>query len=293
MIFSLLFEYSLFKNGWNELWHVDTTDLTSAAQIGANMVNVARNIRAYETLLEAIRISQFQPGVTGPVSRLIGVGQRGTRPQSAPEQYSPIGTEAEDLVQTAADMLTSYMNNAQAVRKIRGLFDGDVTRDTSTGSGFPSAALRSALDQYVSYAAGASLGSLSFVPGGRDAIDFIEKSPNNPNNTFFSVPQLAGGLSVGDKVRFGRVPKTSFPWLKGVWTVAAAGITNFEIAFPYPYALPFATPGMYVAHVVYRVNPVLGWKFLEFGSRKTGRPTRLTRGRSSGVKYRRSLRVGP
>ncbi len=111
MIFTYVFEFALFKNGWQEIWHVDVPDLATAITRGNNFRQVMRNIRAYEVIIEGFRCSQFVLGANPRVGQLIAWADRGTRPRSGPDNFSPIGLEAEDLVSTAANMLTTYTNN--------------------------------------------------------------------------------------------------------------------------------------------------------------------------------------
>lgn len=105
--------------------------------------------------------------------------------------------------------------------------------------------------------------------------------------SFWTTPDL--GLSTGDRVLIGRTDRCQFPGLNGEWEIIDDTGDYYTIKYKWREAeLLIVAPEGAVARLVdYGQHLITGRSIYSVGTRDTGRPTKLSRGRSSGVSCRR------
>jgi hypothetical protein len=279
--FRVNFFFSEFKQGWVESWYLDGTSLgaiEAQADLLAPLLVAPRTIHCS---LDAFRIIQVDP----PLPRkglLDGFNEVGSRPDGV-----LLGSEAEDVTQTCAFFTAHCNDNTTRVVMLRGLADTDVIRGGAFGGGTPSPPVAGL---FATLAAGLSLGRWEMrhypVPPVGTPVTMIDADPANPQFTRITCA-VAPGYAVGDKVHFTGVPLPTVPWLKGQWIVKAVVGATFSISYLYPLALPTHPTKMESFETTYVYTTFSAWTFRDFRSRKTGRPTGLTRGRATGIRFRR------
>lgn len=283
-VFRGQFFFQEFAQGWTEEWHWGGTDITTAVSFFKSLSYALLLPRSSDTQLLALRASQVDPPVSRVTQRL-PINLPGQRPPKA-----ILGTGAEDVAGTCALMSGLYNDGSNRPTMIRGLADDDVTRDPNTGAAVPSPALSAALNSLAS-----TLASLSMAQRRQSKL-----APNVPvfsvqAGTVAGYTDLVGptnvSFAIGDHVKFTGVPLVVLPWLKGVWVLTATAPTLVSIAFPFNYKNPVNPIAMKCQLVSPLWTTFTSWQLTDFRSRKTGRPTALTRGRARGIPYRRSIRA--
>jgi len=98
------------------------------------------------------------------------------------------------------------------------------------------------------------------------------------------------GINAGDRIRISRINDCLIGGLNGDWDVMAEG-TGTNVILPKSWILPettVLTPDQGVIRKLsFQQRAVTGWNIHSTGSRDTGRPTTLSRGRSRGASCRR------
>lgn len=276
--FRVNFFFRQFKQGWTETWYWTGTDLASAGAAAQAAVIHIMAPRSTDTVLDAFKVVQVDPPIPR-VSLRIPSGQTGSR-----------AFGGEDVVTSSALMTANFNDNTQKPYLVRGLADGDVLRDPVTGAPTPTPNLIVTL---ADMATGLRAGGFT---GRRQSAAFplqivVQLGPNaNFGFTDINVIGLVG-ISLFDIVHFRGVPLVQVPWLRGNWTVWGLTATTISIQYPWKLATVIHPSSMLVQKVGYTYPGFLGWAFQDFRSRKTGRPTSLTRGRSRGITFRRSTRA--
>jgi hypothetical protein len=279
--FRVNFFFSEFKQGWVETWYIDQASLAAATVKGNLLAPILTGPRTIHTNCDAMRIIQVNP----PVPRrgaLVAINQTGSRPDGV-----PLFSEAEDVVQTCAFMQAQFLDGSKRTAMLRGLADTDVVRDPGTGRSLPTVALNGLLNvlQAQLSADNWELRRYASAIVGT-VVNKIDADPVNSQFTRLTGPG-SPAYNVGDPIHFTGVPLPQVPWLKGQWQVKATTLTSVSIAYVYPLGAPVLPLRMFQWPSQYTYVPFNGWTFRDFRTRKTGRPTGLTRGRSSGVSFRR------
>lgn len=277
------FFFREFAQGWTETYFKQGSSIDGVLAAFNDLVNGLIAIRADQVNLDSVRISQDQP-FAPRVARLVRINLSGARPVS-------MGAEAEDVAQTCEMLNVTAADGVIRAHMLRGLFDPDVQRDPIRGSAQPSAALVFA----NTYLRGKLLTNQICVrhydPTSPKIFVFAVGSATVPGFTSITLP-AGHGFSLGDRVRFLGVPLPKVPWLKGIWSVVGVGATFINIAYNYPLPAPLIPTSMFAVPVVFTYPTITDLSFIDFRSRKTGRPTSLTRGRSRGIPFRRASRAG-
>lgn len=293
MIFKGVYFFNLFQQGWTETLYVDQTDIGAAVSTLVQAVPPLLLTRHLDVAMPSLRVSKSVNGVGSRLSQLVPINQTGLRGNAL---LSP-PPSAEDVVQTAALVRCKMADGSNESRLWRGMSDEDVVRDAATGVSTPSAGLLSAIGAASGILSNLAVGGITQVT----PTSFVQVTGLSASVAPVGVTQVSGpnatGFKFGDQVRFKLVPKAKVPWLKGQWTVIAADTTSIYIGYPWQLSSALVPVGMQV----YKVNQALrrfflfptiqAIEFADFRSRKTGRPTALTRGRSSGIRFRTLARA--
>lgn len=282
-VFKGVYFFSQFKQGWTETYFKEGASLAEVQIPFVKLGNYITLMRAVQTTCDAVRMTLDQPPGSR-VSKLVPIGIPGSRVPGG-------GTEAEDIVGASELVRIGAVDGSSQPHMIRGLLDTDVVRRSTDGLAQPSGQLVTANNFFFS-----ALQTLQFAVRRYDRTQpriFVTAVGATTVPGFTSIGVSAGHpFTIGMTVRFNGVPLTKLPWLKGLWTVVGVGPTYFNIGFNYPLAAPLTPSQMYAIPVVYTYPLIASLDFLDFRTRKTGRPTAVSRGRSRGVPFRRSSRAG-
>jgi len=281
-VFKGTFFLRQYKQGWTENWYVTTNDADTATDRFSLLGQPLMKPRAYTTVLDGARIIQVDPP-NPRVSRRIAGGLTGTRGAGT----SATARDQADVANTAALMAGGFGEVLFRPNLIRGLWDADVGRLKDSGIGNPSPGLLSALknlaDSLVSLnAQGQKISTLAK----RVNVTEINDDPALPGFTRLIGPGIAD-FPVDSRVKFTGVPTKNVPWLKGLWRVVAAAAGSITIGYNYDREVGTFPGKMKAVQALYTYPSFTGWTFLDFRTRKTGRPFGLTRGRSRGIPFRR------
>lgn len=277
------FFFSQFKQGWTENWYIDKTSIGGAVASSQTLAPILISPRTVHTTLDAVRVVQVNPplprkGVLTPLN-LVGSRQDtifGTTPN-----------EAEDVAATCAFMAASFFDGSKRSVMLRGLADNDVARDPLTGRGTPSGPLNTLLNVLSGQLFLDAWEMRHYSPVDVPFQVFkVDADPANPQYTRITGPGVPP-YAIGDTIHFTGVPLPTLPWLKGQWIVKAGSANSLSIAYVYPLGAPTTPLRMFAYESIYVYTPYVSWTFRDFRTRKTGRPTVLTRGRSAGVSFRR------
>jgi len=278
--------FNQFNQGWTETWYTPASDISVASGIFVINAKPLVAFRHVDTLLVGVRTTQVLP-IAPRITRRFSLLYNGGRGTAG---LAPLGVTSEDLVGSSALMLAQFSDNTSRPYMLRGLEDQDVIRDPITGAGTPSAGLNAGIATLAKSLVNLNLGGQrqdTTIP--RQAVSSIQLSAT-PGQTQLFGPSNAN-FTVGDVVHFTGVPTVQTPWLKGKWSVIAVTANSISINYPYNLAAPVSPTSMFAQKVQYLYPGFLLWQFEDFRQRKTGRPTTLTRGRSRGIPFRRSIRV--
>jgi hypothetical protein len=281
--FRVNFFFSQFKQGWTENWYIDQNTMSLAVAQASTLAPYLVAPRSIHTVLDSARVVQVNP----PLPRkgtLVPLGLAGTRPDVL-ITLNP--NEQEDIVQTCAFMAAVFNDGAKRSVMLRGLSDNDVTRDALSGKGTPSPPLVNTLNTLSSALAFNNWEMRHYSPVDVPfSVYKVDADPANAQFTRITGPGIPPFASL-DTIHFTGVPLPTLPWLKGQWVVKAGTATSLSIGFVYPLGAPVLPLRMFAYESIYVYTNFVSWVFRDFRSRKTGRPTVLTRGRSAGVSYRR------
>jgi len=272
------FIFNQVKNGWTETWYLQGSDFTDATTKALRIAAALAVCRSIHTTLETVRVTQVDPQLLR-ISTLTTVNYAGLQPDSA--------AEAEDVVSTSAFNQGGFFDQSKRSVFLRGLSDLSVARDPNTGESKPLPAFLAALT--------AMKGVLISIPvlmrrqnTGNPLLQITKVQVDPVVNTWTQLVGPAQAFpAIGDTVKFTGYQSKILPWLKGNWIVQDRSGTSLTIAYPYNYATPFLPAKMRAEKVTYIYPALTTLVFSEFRERKTGRPINLTRGRSSGIHWRR------
>lgn len=272
--------FRLGGQGWTESYNFDADGFDDAVLKSDPLDAASRGIRTNSCLMEAVRIVQLPPDPH--ITRLIGINKPGMRTSGG------VGTESMDVASTAAMMRGVYSDGSARVHMLRGLLDLDVVRETGTGLSIPAPGLVSGLKVLASRMASLGVQKVKYdrlkLPF---AVSEIVPHATIAGHFLAIVPAMGGAIPAGKDVFFRAAPRKKLPWIKGFWLVLNATTTSLEFAAAVPLSGAVATPGMYVREYAPLYRVFRKWSFGEFRSRQTGRPTQGSRGKSSGIHWRR------
>lgn len=263
--YKLSFIFKLIDQGWTESYYVQEPTATAAINIDPLTMGKFIDFRAQQTVLQAVRaveVGGVRRGVVLPVNR------RGQSSGATP-----------DITGATAQIAYSSPDGHNRKLWVRGLADADVVR-AADGSSQPSAFLNAGLlrmiDQ-VTYkpfriqflTAQPKYSNLTLMPQtGNDAITTV----NFPPAQTTPIP--------GEYVRFFGYDRCILHNFSAPFRVLAATAGQFSI--PYKWRLKdasYAPANLQWAKVVYGYDPIATGGFVQFTTRKTGRPFGLSRGR--------------
>jgi hypothetical protein len=288
-LFKVTYFLNLAKNGWTESYLNNAGSLDSARINAVNHLPALMAMRSVECYCDGGRVQ------TVPAIRTAGVHLNlflaGSRPA---ESTTPAGS-AEPTQVAALVQLYGSPATIRASRLIRGIADQDVFRAPGTSQDFPSSELLTAIRAW-----GNDLSFRSFALGGQNytadpyrKVSTIAADAMNPGETTITTsdPWIAGAYAVGNQVRFKGIPRKQLPQFKGLFIVTRANSLTNQFNVNLNYAM-FGTAALnltmtYVQRVNTTSQAIRSADFGAWRERKTGRPTSLTRGRSSGLKLRR------
>lgn len=282
-IFKGQFFINEYAQGWVEQWYQLDSDIGGAVAGFSALGQALMGPKSADAVLTGCRVLQVAPPLPRMTQRIPFNADGGRPPGGA-------GTGNEDVTSTAALMIATFTSTSQKPRLIRGLADDDVLRDPQTGAARPASGLTTALNSFASSLRSNQMGEFGHSTLTCSSAVTMVGSGSTPNTTELTLSNNTGFI-VGQRVSFTGVPKVALPWLKGTWTIMALNGNIITLAYPYNLAAP-THPISMVANVwTYGLFLFQSWTFEDFRIRKTGRPTSLTRGRSAGIPYRRSIRA--
>ena len=187
-------------------------------------------------------------------------------------------------------MLLTGAGGASRFLQLRGLPSGWLAIDGPTGlhnlPGVATTAINNFGQQFIDdhYEIRKLIGTIT---NPNRAITGIRNSTEVPGYlSFWTTPDL--GLSTGDRVLIGRADHCQFPGLNGEWEIIDDTADFYTIKYKWREAeLLIVTPDGAVARLAdYGQHLITGRAIYSVGTRDTGRPSKLSRGRSQGVSCR-------
>jgi hypothetical protein len=281
--------YNMYQQGWSETWFLQSTDLSSAYNvfIDTELVTALANIRSQHTVLLGVRVVQVDGPPVPRVSRR-GVFQRkGSRGKPGNPAFPPNA----DLAATAVMMNASYSDGHTIPLFLRGLADEDTIREEATGVEAISDELRALINSLGrSIAANPPFAGRKQDPdAGSGPVAGFSENPDISGNT--TVATTVVPLAAVKNVFFTGYPHATMPWLKGDWRVSKLTALSFDINYPWNLKDTVAPLNCAWHERKYSYPTFTKWTVNDLRTRQTGRPTNLTRGRASGIHFRRSARA--
>lgn len=282
-----LFSFEEGKQGWLESWSMEASSPGVVLPKAKNLAYALVQLRSTFTTITSVRVTTKAL----PATRLgahASVRYVGTRPGfSTVEGPDPAPVAAQIGCQLAAGQFRSVL--------WRGLADSDVIRDPTTGYPTPPQDFITGIQDFVSvlvldnWGIAQQLSTNNYVK----VLDMAADPIHTGEYTIFN-QNAADVPAPGAFVHFKGFKREQLPWLKGNFLAVrqVVGQTpQFNIQLP-ESVQPAISGGINVQSMYFQVkgwsaNPVISMGFQDYRSRKTGRPTALTRGRSRGLHYRR------
>lgn len=282
-IFKTNFFFRQNARGWTESVILEGSSIATILPRVGDLAAALAAPRDLSTTLTDARITQVDspPPRPSQLKNFNLAGSQGTTATTA--------VEHADNVTNALFLRLTYSDGSSNPYMLRGMYDADLKRDLE-GNALLTASLQGKL---------ATLATV-FLNAGANAIGRL-RYHDNPHNPITGLARAVGqkgvkvtfaaapGFSTGDLIRFkGLLPRKDFPWGKGLFRVIATAVaTEYMIGVALDSDPP-VPPALAVGiKVTYDVPTFVAFDIVDIRTRDTGRPTGVSRGRSSGIHWRR------
>lgn len=279
MPWKLSFLFVAGQTGWSESYYRDRATPQTATTFTADFWNAFFIPRGDSVVCRAIRVSDPDVPRSGT---LIVVDKRRTT-------VGLLANAGDEPVQVAAQLAATTALPSRRTILVRGLRDLAYIRDSS-GVYNPNETTKAWFNAFAIAIRNAEL-----------QLRHLEPHPApNPDKPVVSLQSDMGGAAtrvfadplvlpnVGQRVIFHRLPTGLFPGLRGEVPVIARDAAG-SFLLPVRWTGPtnsVTTPGAVFRVPFYNYGPIISAPLKDIRARRTGRPSDLSRGRRSAVRYR-------